>query len=175
MRVAIAEAAEATVFKQGFENCEPEERFAYLLEAIFQEIQEIYQEQKIALVCGIISGNGDNKIQENVETLISWRQRIQKTLGEKEIELPTLTSPFIFTEIIYEKVGAFAMDRRKREFLFQEFYRAFLKSGIVSHIFVTPGYEESEGTLDEIRTASEEGVEIVFVNEAALIGQLEIN
>lgn len=171
MRIAIAEAVEATVMREAFTNLEPAERFGHILEVVSDEIRELYPGQQIGLVSGIISSEGDENILQNIAELIRWRNTIAEALQSRTIQLPTLVSPFIFTELAYEQMGAFSLPRDAREALFQQFYRQFLASGLVSDIFMTPGYERSVGALDELATAEALGLRIHFTTPAQPLGE----
>jgi hypothetical protein len=118
---------------------------------------------EIGYVAGPISCDGDEKIPGNIEELHRLRT---KTLPEIAGRALLFTSPHIFTSEVYARLGLFQLERGEREIQMRQFWRTIIASGHVDYILVRQGFERSPGTLDEIRTAEEHGVEVRYEQAA---------
>jgi len=131
----------------------------------FETVKSAEIDQKIGVVSGIVSSDGDHKIEENVVRLAKFTEAIGKQNG-----FPVFSTAEVFGDGIYDKVEEFQFERELREEHFRRFWRILFESGHITDIFMTPGWERSVGANDEHEIAKKLGMKIHYVEESILNG-----
>lgn len=101
-------------------------------------------------IAGPITADGDENINVNLVKLMEWRSELSAALGPKAF---VFTSPVIFSEGLYVRLGTFDKEPLQRESEFRDFWDKLLESGVVDEIHFTPGWERSVGATREHETA----------------------
>lgn len=132
--------------------------FGELLPAVRGVLETVRSEgiKRIGYVSGIISSDGPDKIQENIERLKKYTDFVRASH-----KFPVFSATDIFTKQVYEVCN------REREILnseFIEFWRNLLETGFVTDLFMTPRWDESEGATDEHLIAEHLGLNIHYVS-----------
>lgn len=130
----------------------------------FEIVKSAGKYDKIGYVAGIVSSDGDHKIQENREKLEKYTRKLRSQLG-----YPVFSSVDVFGDNgVWNQLEEVEFDRELREEHFRKFWRDILKSGHVTDIFMTPRWRNSTGARDEHRTAKEMKIKIHLVDETML-------
>ena len=114
------------------------------------------ERKRIGYVSGIISSDGPDKIQENIERLKRFTDTVRSAY-----QFPVFSATDIFTDEIYQRCSK---DRPLLNADFIQFWRNLLEAGLVTDVFMTPRWEESEGATDEHSIAEQEGLNIHYIN-----------
>lgn len=132
--------------------------FGELLPTVRGVLEKLTLEGKkrIGYVSGIISSDGPDKIQENIERLKSFTDSVRSTH-----QFPVFSATDIFTEQIYEACNN---ERKITQSEFIDFWRELLKSKLITDIFMTPRWDESEGATDEHLVAEQLGLNIHYIS-----------
>ena len=132
--------------------------FGELFSIVCTTLQEVKEkgQTRIGYVSGIISSDGPDKIQENIERL----QRITEILRGNH-KFPIFSATDIFTNEVYERC---TKDSVLLNTDFIQFWRNLLGAGFVTDVFMTPRWEFSEGATDEHLVADELGLNIHYFN-----------
>ena len=72
------------------------------------------------------------------------------------------SSTEIFTSGIWESLPETVLPSQERSHIMKELFRGILRGG-VTDVFMMPGWEESEGAVDEYNTAQELGLTTHFI------------
>lgn len=131
--------------------------FSDLFPVVSGVLEYVRQEgiTRIGYVSGIISSDGPDKIAENRIRL----NRITDLLRSTE-QFPIFSAVDIFSDHIYEVCSR---DGRKSNSDFINFWRSVLKTKLITDIFMTPRWEESEGATDEHNIAEQLGLNIHYL------------
>lgn len=124
--------------------------------------------EHLGFVSGIISSDGDEHIQRNVDRLAIHTDRIRK-----EHTFPIFSATDVFSPELFMRLAEMRLDRDERETHFVDFWRAILSCGHVTHVFFAPRWECSKGAMDEHETASRLGLKIYYV-EAGEVDEIEV-
>jgi hypothetical protein len=111
--------------------------------------------REIGYVSGMITSEGPENIDRNLERLDVYTSQLQK-----KYPFPIFSQNDIFTPDVYEAIkqsGATHED-------FDKFYRDVHGSGYITHMFMTPKWELSLGANEEYHTAKKNNLNIVFVD-----------
>lgn len=110
---------------------------------------------RIGFVCGMISSEGREYIDENMARLQTYVQTISS-----RVKYPIFSSADVFTPEVYTAVNL--ADRTNEEFI--QFWRGIFKSKTVTDVYFTPRWIKSDGARDEFETALQEGVNVhIFI------------
>ena len=137
-----------------------------VLEASLGQMRAL-KEQGYAIhhVAGPISADGDEHISRNLAELLRQRDRVARRVGQRAV---VITSPTVFTEAIYTRLGAFQMETDARELMFRNFWRKLIGAKLIDCIHFAPGFERSTGTMDEHQAAQEFDVAIHYIADDTL-------
>ena len=113
-------------------------------------------------IAGPITADGDENINANLAKLLEWRTELSAALGPKAF---VFTSPVIFSEGLYVRLGTFEKEPVQREIEFREFWDKLFESGVIDEIHLTPGWERSEGATREHETAKRLGIKTNYLKE----------
>lgn len=114
--------------------------------------------QHLGFVSGIISSDGDEYIERNIQRLSVYTQQVRS-----QQPFPIFSATDVFTPEIFERLAEMRLSRQQRETQFVDFWRAILASGHVTHVFFAPRWEQSAGATDEHETAKRLGLTITYV------------
>lgn len=122
---------------------------------VFRVFREEHGSDRIGLVSGIISSDGDEHIAKNIQTLQEHTERIRDVYG-----FPVFSSPDIFSLDLVKRLEIMELPRLQREETMRRFFKDLLASGFISDVFMTPRWEFSEGATDEYNLAIEFGLAV---------------
>jgi hypothetical protein len=114
--------------------------------------------KRIGYVAGILTSEGEDKLQENINRLDKHTENIRKANN-----YPVFSSTDIFDKKLVYSLEEIKLSPNKVEEKFREFWRIILSSGYVTDIFMTPGWKRSRGAQDEHKTAKENGLKVHYV------------
>ncbi|MGH8165307.1 MAG: hypothetical protein ACREP1_13325 [Rhodanobacteraceae bacterium] len=106
---------------------------------------------RLGLVSGAITADGPERLDHNIGVLLRHAEHFEEREG-----LPLIAAPYVFTAAVYERIGVRELAERR----FHEFWRAILTSGHVTDVFMTRGWERSNGATDEYLTAQKLGLAV---------------
>lgn len=115
-------------------------------------------EKRLGYVAGIISSDGIEHMQKNIDILARHTERIKEQYG-----FPMFSAVDVFGNGVYQKLEDFNKEEHLRHKSFIEFWRKILSSGHVTDIFMTPRWKESKGATDEHETAKKLGLTIHYI------------
>ena len=113
-------------------------------------------QKRIGYVSGIVSSDGPDKIQENIERLKRFTDSVRSTH-----QFPVFSATDIFTDRIYEVCNR---ERKITQSEFIDFWRELLNSKLITDLFMTPRWDESEGATDEHTFAEQLGLNIHYIS-----------
>lgn len=119
-------------------------------------LDSLHKEQpgrRVRFVCGLISSEGREYIDENMKILAGFVD----TISEREGDV-VFSSADVFTPETYARVNL--ADRTNQEFI--NLWRVVLGSGHITDVHFTPRWERSEGARDEHMIATELGLTIHY-------------
>lgn len=140
IRVSVQEATTLVEVREG------------LLRAFVQEKQG-KDGLRIGYVAGIITSDGPDRIEENIQRLEEHTQRIR----EKE-NILIFSAVDVFDEELFARLKAHTLPSDS----WWIFWREVLGSGHVTDIYMTPRWQESTGARDEHKTAVRLGIAIHY-------------
>lgn len=114
-------------------------------------------QQPIAYVSGKITADGPDYIYSNLARLDEYTSRVTQ-----EFDGLVFSAADIFNAQVYQVINQVA---EVSEAEFYTFWQNVLLHG-VTHIFMTPGWEESRGATDEHQTAQKLGLKIIYLSTA---------
>lgn len=136
-----------------------------VLRASLKMLKELRSEGlSIHHIAGPITADGDHNIKRNLAQLLKQRVELASKLGPKAF---VFTSPLIFSEGLYVRLGTFDKEPVQREAEFQEFWDKLLESGLIDEIHFTTGWERSVGAKCEHQTAITNGIKIDYLKKVA--------
>ncbi len=111
---------------------------------------------QIGFVSGIITSEGPENVQKNIERLRRFTDHIRS-----QNDFPIFSSTDIFNDDLYKRIHKDLPDREAWE----QFYRDILgtEEKFITHIFMTPKWKLSHGAVDEHETASKLGINIHYL------------
>jgi hypothetical protein len=118
---------------------------------VLKETYETSDSKRIGFVSGAITADGPEHIERNIKKLLEYTNLLNKGYS-----FSIFSDPQVFTSEMnnrYKKQGV-----AYHEFI--EFWRKVLKSGYITDIFMTPGWERSTGAKDEYLLAKKLGLHI---------------
>lgn len=118
-----------------------------IVSVVISEVKTETGAVRTGYVSGIISGNGDEHIQENIKRLKEWADWIR---GRQDY--PVFSPPDIFSQQVYSALHEMVLERETREEKFDAFWASIILRS-VTDIFMTPGWEESSGAPKELAVA----------------------
>ena len=132
------------------------------LEQIHEEVIKFFADirkkhRKIGYVAGIITSDGPGKIELNRKRLIEYTDRL-----EGLYDYPLFSAVDIFSDEIYDRIEEKKLDADTRERKFAKFWGGVIRSGHLTDIFMTPGWQRSKGATIEHNTAKEIGLKIHY-------------
>lgn len=130
---------------------EVELRFVDFLDAIKSETMTA----RIGYVAGIVSSDGEDKIQANIEILASYTEKLRQTY-----DFPVFCAADVFTPQLFESLAEMKLRVEERERHFKSFWRNVIASGHITDIFMTPRWELSSGANDEYSIAKQIGLRV---------------
>lgn len=113
---------------------------------------------RIGYVAGIVTSGGEKRLQENINNLDRYTKRVRK-----KSKFPIFSSTDMFDERLVYNLEELSLPPNEVEKKFWEFWRIILKSGYITDIFMTPGWEISKGAQDEYNTAKKIGLTIHYL------------
>lgn len=115
--------------------------------------------QRIGYVAGLVSSDGQEKIQENLERLNFYTNLLSKKYPKAKF----FSAADIFNEDLYKRLlgDNFVISKRKKSFL--EFWRGILREETVDDVSMTPGWDRSVGAIDEHKTILKLGLKHQYV------------
>lgn len=125
---------------------------------IIDDVAKISEESRIGYVSGVISGQGEHRIGENIARLATWTDELRDTH-----DFPVFGPPDIFIPQMYKVLLEAQLDKVFREPLFNFFWRALILAK-VTDIFMTPNWQSGKGTWIELETAQEKGVQVHYID-----------
>lgn len=128
-----------------------------LLLPVFDDVAATLHTTHLGYVSGLISGEGDHKIEENLAILQEWTDKVRETQ-----DFPIFGPPDIFNHQMYAILQELKLNRSKREPLFNEFWHSIISTK-VTHIFMTPKWESGKGTWLELEAAQEKGAVVHYL------------
>lgn len=108
---------------------------------------------RIGLVSGPITADGPANVSRNIHTLLRHARYLEEANG-----IPIVAAPYVFTESVYERIRVHEIAEPR----FHDFWRAVLRSGRVTDVYMVDGWDRSNGAMDEFRVASELGLAIHY-------------
>lgn len=125
---------------------------------LFDKTKKEKNNTRIGYVAGIITSDGLEHMQRNIERLARNTEEIRQT-----VNFPLFSATEIFGNGVYNKISEFHVKEPERGELFINFWREILSSGYITDIYLTPRWDESKGARDEFETAKQQGLEIHYV------------
>ncbi|MEK6839928.1 MAG: hypothetical protein AABX72_03230, partial [Nanoarchaeota archaeon] len=102
----------------------------------FTDIRKKYE--KIGYVAGIITSDGPGKIEVNRKRLIKYTDIL-----EGLYDFPLFSAVDIFSDEVYERTEEKMLDADIRDKRFAKYRGRDIRSGHVTDIFMTPGWQRS--------------------------------
>ena len=133
------------------------------LARVFNAVKSAEKNQRIGVVSGIISSDGDENIERNTRRLEQFTKAVSGKFG-----IPVFSTADVFGNGMYDKVEEFQFERELREQHFRNFWKMVFETGHITDIFMTPGWERSIGAYDEHEIAKEKGMIIHYLDESIL-------
>ncbi|MBI4054151.1 MAG: hypothetical protein HY397_02360 [Candidatus Doudnabacteria bacterium] len=129
-----------------------------VLDILVQELKAVRGQgnERLGYVAGIISSDGPDRIQENLQRLDYYTRRLQS-----RHDFPLVSATEVFPPELLERLRA--SGHGKDQFIV--FWRKVLGSGHVTDIFMTPRWEYSLGAQDEHKVARALGLRFHYVPE----------
>ena len=121
---------------------------------VFHYLREDLKCFSIGYVSGVVTSDGPEKVEENLERLCAITTQLRKVHI-----FPLFSPPDIFSKDVLfrvEQTGAQEGD-------FIQFWRSVLLSGYISDIFMTPRWQESRGATDERQAALQANLNIHYL------------
>ncbi len=112
---------------------------------------------RIGYVAGTITSEGYEKIEENVKKLIKYTIKIRKREG-----FPIFSSTDLFDKKFVSQLKELSLPPDKLEEEFLKCWKNILSSGYVTDIYITPGWENSQGARFELKVAKEARLKIHY-------------
>ena len=123
--------------------------------AVIKNMFEIEGVTQIGYVSGIITSDGPEKISENLNRLQKFTDLVRKTS-----DFPIFSSIDVISDELFKRLGAAKIEQE----VWRVFWREVLQSPYVTDMFMTPGWEQSRGALDEFQTAKATGKTLHYFN-----------
>jgi hypothetical protein len=117
-----------------------------------EEVKSLTDCERIGYVSGIISSDGPEYMQRNMEILAEHVNKLRQ-----ENDFPIFGPTDVFNDEIHERIKAHEIPVQR----WFDFWRDILGSGNITDIFMTPRWEESTGALDEYHTAVRLGLRVI--------------
>jgi hypothetical protein len=130
-----------------------------VLAKLFRELTR--QKLVVVYVAGAVSADGEDKIAENIKTLQSYCDTLNKEL--EAASGYAFTSSDILTPKVYRELGLATMPVMDREIAIQDLFDKVLELGVVTDMYLTPGWERSKGAQREYETATRLQIPIHFL------------
>lgn len=133
------------------------------LDAIQSEVVAILQELKtrgairIGYVAGLIASDGPENVEANLERLFQWTELVSRM-----VDFPVLSAALVFNQGVYQRIGIDGLPYAESSERFKTFWRGILPAG-VTDIFMTPGWEKSNGARDEHKIAPSLGITLHYI------------
>jgi len=141
-------------------------RFA--LTKIFRDLKETQPDATIGFVSGIITSDGFEHIDRNLQMLSVYAHQIK----EGGLFGPYVISPAdVFNKPLFAKFD----NAGAKEEHYLKFWREILRSRLVDFVFMTPGWERSRGASAEFLIAKQVRLNILYINKDGIIRPMIIN
>ena len=130
---------------------------ANALEEVQAAIGNVLQELsggRIGYVSGIVTSDGIEKIEENLQRLKGFSKALREKYG-----FPIFSPSDVFPKDVLGRVQENGATNES----FVQFWRAILNSGYITDIFMTPRWENSHGATDEHQVAQKIGLRIHYL------------
>jgi hypothetical protein len=131
---------------------------------VFTTVKEAKPQQRIGVVSGIISSEGDKRIERNMRRLHLYTAHLSE-----QYNFPIFSAVDVFGNGLYAQIEEFSFERELREKHFVDFWRGVFRSGHLTDVFMTPRWEISSGARDEHAISLEEQITIHYVQPVAEI------
>jgi hypothetical protein len=119
---------------------------------------KIDEAKRIGYVAGIVTSDGPENIDKNVKNLTKFTNKIRERNS-----FPIFSSTDVFSKKCIAKLDEMNLPPEKIEVEFWKFWRKLLRSGYITDIFMTPGWDRSLGAQDEHKTAKKAGLKIHYL------------
>ena len=131
---------------------------------VFRTVKEAEPQQRIGVVSGIITSEGDEFMERNIRRLHLYTAHLSQLHN-----FPVFSSVDVFGNGLYSQIKEFSFERELREKHFVDFWRGVYRSGHLTDVFMTPRWEKSSGARDEHAISLEEQIAIHYVDPVAEI------
>lgn len=158
----LIKSLDTKYFPEGNLGLEPPEDIVNLpgvSEFVISRLVKVRKEgiEKIVYVAGIIGSDGPEHEDFN-------RAQLKMRAAELRSESSTrfvFTSPDIFTPGLFQRLRESQLERREKRIHLIEFWRGIFRSGEINDLILTQGWRRSEGAIDEFKTATSLGINIL--------------
>lgn len=117
---------------------------------------------RIGYVAGILTSDGPDQIPENIKHLEIFTEEIRKMCD----------FPIFSTVDVFGRTNLWNQFEKEPSQSWIDFWRKIISSGLVTDLFLTPGWERSKGAKDEFETAKTNNLKIHQVSEDFVIKPL---
>lgn len=126
--------------------------------AIIQVCQELRARgfNRIGYVAGPVTADGSEFISRNIRRLHLYTSAIEA--GASGVT-PIFSCTYVFTPELFARIDTAGAKNGDYEIMWQQ----VLKSGQITDVFMTSGWERSHGATDEHNTAQQLGLRIHYV------------
>lgn len=126
---------------------------------VFRTVKEAEPNQRIGIVSGIITSEGDEFMERNIKRLHLYTAHLSQ-----QHDFPLFSSVDVFGNGLYTQIKEFSLERELREKHFVDFWRGVFRSGHLTNVFMTPRWEISSGARDEHAISVEEQIAIHYID-----------
>jgi hypothetical protein len=124
--------------------------------AHLRELKEQDPHHKLAYVSGIISSDGPEYLDSNMEKLRKHTEQLRSAHV-----MPVFSATDIFTDAVNRRINSTEIPVQD----WLGFWEDILTKAGVTDIYMTPRWEHSTGAQDELRVARELGLTIHYLSE----------
>lgn len=121
---------------------------------VLRVVREDDQTIRLGYVAGIVTSDGPAKINENVTRLEAYTEQVRAEQG-----FPVFSSTDVFSQSLFDQINARSLPNQ----VWLDFWRDVFGSGHVTHLFMTPRWEQSTGAQDEHETAKRLGITVHYI------------
>lgn len=119
------------------------------------------QSAGLCYVSGIISSDGPARIAENIQKLQIATEEIRC-----QLDIPVFCAPEIFSNEVFEQINASALTEDD----WYDFWDRILSQSGVTRVYMTKGWQRSNGARREYQMARQLDLEVCFCKGAEIAG-----
>lgn len=133
---------------------------AQVRDSLFSVFKEYRQSgnDRIGYVSGVITSDGHEHIQRNIERLVKFTEHIRTQNG-----FPIFSATDVFDDALFTRLNAAGFKNPDWVVFWREVLGA--KEKFVTDMFMTPRWEKSQGATDEHRMAQLTGMKVYYITE----------